>query len=166
MEFTVRLGEPYVSHGTCWPESTGETWYGHYCTSSGLPCETPIQQRLNAMWSTMDIYCHLGNIVKLQQEWMARHAGVVDESHLDSRTVCTACACTSRMDLMLALLCCCCARISALPDSSPTPLKSNQDSKLARSAKMSGNRKLSRLHSSLRLFCRGVPASEYNRITL
>ena len=53
---------------------------------------------------------------------------------------------------------CSCARMCWSPPAWPTPLKSNQDSKLASELKTSGSRKLSRLHSSLRLFCSGVPA--------
>lgn len=40
------------------------------------------------------------------------------------------------------------------------PLKSNHDSKSSRLLKMSGSRKFSRLHSSARLFCNGVPAAK------
>ena len=53
---------------------------------------------------------------------------------------------------------CSCARICWSPPAWPTPLKSNQDSKLASELNTSGSRKLSRLQSSLRLFCSGVPA--------
>ena len=53
---------------------------------------------------------------------------------------------------------CSCARMCWSPPAWPTPLKSNQDSKLASELNTSGSRKLSRLHSSLRLFCSGVPA--------
>jgi hypothetical protein len=66
--------------------------------------------------------------------------------------------------LSLTLLRCSAARISLSADSLPTAaLKSNQAWKSARLPKMSGSRKLSRLHSSPRLFCSGVPAARSSR---
>ena len=57
----------------------------------------------------------------------------------------------------LTLLRCSCAMMAASPPAWPRPPKSNQDSKSSMLANTSGSRKLSRLHSSPRLFCSGVP---------
>ena len=58
---------------------------------------------------------------------------------------------------MHTLLRCSCATMAASPPAWPMPPKSNHDSKSLTSENTSGSRKLSRLHSSPRLFCSGVP---------
>ena len=69
-------------------------------------------------------------------------------------------ACAYTGTALTTRLRCSCARMALSPPSCPTLLKSNQDSKSERLPKMSGSRKFSRLQSSLRLFCSGVPAPQ------